>query len=260
MNIILHADDFGYDEETTKATIELFDEGALTSATIMPNMPATALAIEYAKNHPEFSFGVHLTYVDGLLPLTPAYQIRTLVDDYAQFLPSREVRKKALTLRIRSGEIVSETMNQINRLRNSGVEISHLDSHGHLHKFPAFLLAMREVVKRTGIYKIRRVQNMFVHRPTISLSGILNSLFNMYIAKNFETTDYFYMPANQMDIFWGEAINRQMESLRPEATIEIGVHPGHVDAWRSDEYRDMLHFVQMINRDKHRFINWNNNL
>ena len=42
MRIIINADDFGMDEDTVRATIECLEAGALTGATIMPNMPATA--------------------------------------------------------------------------------------------------------------------------------------------------------------------------------------------------------------------------
>ena len=49
MKVILHADDFGFNEETTRATIECFERGVLTSATIMVNCEASEMAIDYAK-------------------------------------------------------------------------------------------------------------------------------------------------------------------------------------------------------------------
>ena len=94
MRIILHADDFGFNEETTKATIECFERGALTSATIMVNCEASKMAIEYAKKHPEFSWGVHLTYVDGLQPV--CNDCRSLLGEDGTFIESNSTRKKAL--------------------------------------------------------------------------------------------------------------------------------------------------------------------
>ena len=76
MKVILHSDDFGFDKDTLEATIDCFEKGALTSATIMVNCEASEAAFEYARKHPEFSFGVHLTYVDGLKPVMPAKVIR----------------------------------------------------------------------------------------------------------------------------------------------------------------------------------------
>ena len=46
MRLVLNADDFGYSDDTVEATIECFACGALTSATIMPAMPAAALVEE----------------------------------------------------------------------------------------------------------------------------------------------------------------------------------------------------------------------
>src|SRR5256885_13602155 len=63
MRIVTNADDFGLDADTTAATIECFRAGALTSASIMPNMPATDQAVEFTLQNPQHSFGVHLTFV-----------------------------------------------------------------------------------------------------------------------------------------------------------------------------------------------------
>jgi len=63
VRIVVNADDFGASAETVAATIEAFEEGALTSATIMPTMPAAGEALAYARDRPDRSFGVHLTFV-----------------------------------------------------------------------------------------------------------------------------------------------------------------------------------------------------
>ena len=50
MKFITTADNFGYDSDTVAATAECLLQGALTSATIMPKMPATEEAVEFALN------------------------------------------------------------------------------------------------------------------------------------------------------------------------------------------------------------------
>lgn len=65
--IIANADDFGYDQDSTLATIDCFRAGALTSATIMPKMPATKMAIKFACANPQHAYGVHLTFVRDTL-------------------------------------------------------------------------------------------------------------------------------------------------------------------------------------------------
>jgi predicted glycoside hydrolase/deacetylase ChbG (UPF0249 family) len=61
LQLIVNADDFGQSDETVEATIECFESGALTSASVMPGMPATERAVEFARTRPELGFGVHLT-------------------------------------------------------------------------------------------------------------------------------------------------------------------------------------------------------
>ena len=260
MKVILHADDFGFDQDTVKATIELFECGALTSATIMATMPAAEEAMAYAAEHKDFSFGVHMTYVDGLKPVFQK-EGSTLLNNDGLFYPSNEVRKNAIALKIRKQDIVEESLAQIEKVRRAGVELSHLDSHGHLHKFPSFLLALPEIKKKSGINKVRRVQNLFLEKPGISPTSMLNRLFDWHIAHTCHTTDYFYMSANNMDTGWADSILKQMEILPQNAIIEIGVHPGHAETeeecWRIAEYNDMNDCATKLRvSGKHQIITW----
>lgn len=261
MKAILHADDFGFDQDTTSATIELLENGCLSSATIMATMPAAEEAMAYAAKHPEHSFGVHLTYVDGLKPAILGAET-SLTDEKGIFYPSNDVRKKAILLKLKKQEIVEESLAQIKKVRTAGVIISHLDSHGHLHKFPSFLAALPEIKKKSGIQRVRRVQNVFLKKPGLSVSTTLNSCFDMRIVHTCRTTDFFYMSANNMDTGWADAILKQMDELPQNSIIEIGVHPGHADTeeerWRIAEYNDVKEFAQKLRSSgKHQIITWN---
>ena len=46
LQLIVNADDFGQSDDTVDATIECFEAGALTSATLMPGMPASERALD----------------------------------------------------------------------------------------------------------------------------------------------------------------------------------------------------------------------
>src|SRR4051812_39699476 len=120
MRITLNADDFGYDDDTVDATIDAMRRGALTGATIMPKMPATARAVEFARSHPEFSFGVHLIYVRSgettpEAPILPPGELPALADLNAggRFRESPAVRKDALLGRVPVEQIAAETAAQI---------------------------------------------------------------------------------------------------------------------------------------------------
>lgn len=259
MKVILHADDFGFNEDTVKATIECFNCGALTSASIMVNCEASQTAFEYAKENPQNSYGVHLTYVDGLTPVSKPETIKTLIDDNGKFLESNIIRKKALLLKLNRNEIIQETLSQINKLSSNGIKVSHLDSHGHLHKFPIFLSALNEIKTSFNNLKVRGVQNIFIiQKKNGLLKNILNAEFGKYIKRHFTTTDYFYMAANSFDKNWSENILKQMDSLPNNAVLEVGVHPGKKEEWRRNEFNDICKFANMIKNTKHEITNWNN--
>lgn len=259
MKVILHSDDFGFDNDTFEATKDCFERGALTSASIMVNCDASEEAMAYAKTHPEFSWGVHLTYVDVLKPVLQADQIPALVDENGLFLVSNDVRKLAMMLKLPKAQVIAESQAQIDKLERVGVKVSHLDSHGHLHKFLSILYSMKYLkVGGKPVERVRASQNVYVEEPPKkSLVYWLNKYFNWYLKHNFCNPEYFYMSANNMDIGWADCILAQMDKLPQDAIIEIGVHPGHKESWRQHEYDDIIEFANKLRvNGKHEIITW----
>ena len=260
MKVILHADDVGFDKDTLEATIDCFERGALTSCTVMVNCDASEDAFAYARLHPEISFGVHLTYVDGLKPVMPAKEIPSLVDKDGMFLPSNAVRKLAMMLRLPKKEVIAESQAQIDKIEAAGVKVSHLDSHGHLHKFLSILWSMKYLkVDGKPVRKVRASQNVYVVMPSWKSPVYwLNKYFNWYLKHTFKNPEYFYMSANNMDTGWADRILEQMGKLPQDAVIEIGVHPGHKEEWRQHEYDDIIEFATKLRASgKHQIVNWN---
>ena len=255
MRIILNADDFGWCEDTVRATVECFERGALTSASIMPNMPATAAAIEYARQHPEFSFGAHLTFVgDGLeQPVSAPEQVPHLASPDGLLLPSNQVRLTALQNRIPVGEIEQEATAQLAVLRDAGLAISHVDSHGHLHKFRPFREALARVLPSFGIRRVRAIQDIYIRRPLLSPTYWLGPLWGKRLRRMFVTTDHFFMPASAVDTDWvGPFLRRSLAG-----TIEIGLHPGFGQEWRNRERLAAQSFAKAVVQHRHELASWN---
>jgi len=256
MRIITNADDFGLDDDTTRATIDCFGAGALTSASIMPKMPATAQAVAFARAHGEFSFGVHLTFVCDTVesPLAPRDQVGALVASDGRFLGSQRVRKLALLNRIPIAQIAAEIAAQIAFLRDSGVRISHVDSHGHLHKFKPFRVALREVLPRFGLTKVRSVQTIYLKKPLKSPTFWCGPVWRRRLRALFTTTPDFFMPTPADTDTWPE---RLLATVAPGTTIEVGVHPGYQESWRVLDRQAVLAFAAAARARGHRFITWN---
>jgi predicted glycoside hydrolase/deacetylase ChbG (UPF0249 family) len=256
VRIVLNADDFGASAETVAATIEAFEEGALTSATIMPTMPAAAEALAYARDRPDRSFGVHLTFVgkgEERCAAAPG-DVPALVDEEGRFPPATPVRLRALLRRLPVAELEREIAAQLALVRESGVEVSHVDSHRHLHKLAPFQAALRSVLPRFGIERVRTVQDVYLRRPALGATYWVGSFWRRPLRRSFRTTDHFYMPASTGDLGWTDDLLRRVGEL-PGATLEVGVHPGP-DGWRDDERRSAARLSARARQLGHELVTW----
>ena len=257
MKIVLNADDFGYSNDTVRATVECFDAGALTSASIMTGMPATDAAIEFALAHPQHSFGVHLTFVgEGEeRPVSPPQDVPGLVDGSGSFPRTNVVRLRALIRRLPVAELEREIAAQVTAIQDRGVPVSHVDSHRHLHKYGPFQAALRRVLPGLGVERVRNVQDLYLRRPLRSPTYWLGSLWRRQLVRSFTTTEHFYMATSAGDTDWSPLL-AEIERLPRDTTLEVGAHPGHEEGWR-DEERIALQALAAAVRDQgHEPVPW----
>ena len=252
MRLILHADDFGSSADTVRATIDCFEQDVLTSASIMPRMPATEQAVAFARAHPELDFGVHLTFVgdDQERPLTPPEQIPALATPAGKFRPTRNLRIRALLRRLPVEQIERELACQLDAIRQEGIEITHVDSHRHMHKLPSFAEALERVLPRFGIRRVRAVQDVYLGRPLTSPTYWLGSRWQRSLVRSFATTDHFYMPTSTSDAGWERPLLAIAQGLTG-TTLEVGVHPGD-----GEERSSLVRFAALARDEGHDFITW----
>jgi chitin disaccharide deacetylase len=257
MVIVVNADDFGASEETVRATIECFEAGALTSATIMPGMPATEAALAYARSRPDLGFGVHLSFVANGLerPLSDPSGLSGLVDDDGRFRRAGDARRLALQRRIPVRSIVREAEAQLTAIREGGVEISHVDSHRHMHKLGPFREALALVLPRFGIRRVRNAQDVWLRRHVKSPTFWYGRVWRRRLMSLFTTTEHFYMPTSADDRGWADALLGVARGL-PGRSLEIGVHPGYDEDWRDDERRTALVFAAAAREQGHELVPW----
>jgi predicted glycoside hydrolase/deacetylase ChbG (UPF0249 family) len=253
MQIITNADDFGFCEDTVRATIECFEAGALTSATIMPKMPATASAVAYARCNSNLSFGVHLTFAAGTeeAPVLPPSRIPSLVTEDGRFRPTNTIRLLTLCRQIPIDQIEAEAEAQIAFLVDQGVPVSHVDSHFHLHKLPPFCRALRQVLPKFGIRRVRNVQNIYTKRPVTSPTYWFGASWKRSLMRSFSTTQHFFMD-NRDEDSWPD---RLLSEVR-EGTLEVGVHPGYAEAWRDHERSRIKRFTENCRHAGHSLVSW----
>ena len=235
--LIVNADDFGLDDHTVEWTIKGFECGALTSATIMAGMPATDKAVTYAKDHPQFSFGVHLYLVDEKPMCDPA-EIPSMIDPKTGKLwQTRKFILRNFMGMIRIEDLKREMRAQYLTIKNAGVPVSHVDGHGHNHRLPQSIKALAELKDELGISRVRRCQDVAVVGGKLGLlSRAVNGPMQRRLDKaGFKTTDHFLMNAGHTDD--PKWFSKALEGL-PDGITEIGIHPGADEQWRRTDTED----------------------
>ncbi|MGA3011251.1 MAG: ChbG/HpnK family deacetylase [Terracidiphilus sp.] len=239
-HLIINADDFGLTAGVNRAIIELHRAGALTSATLMARAVATEEAIELARSTPSLGVGCHVVLVDGK-PLRKARGLSSLVDaGTGRFMPTLgKFLRKLFTERIHSSEIEAETDAQIELLRSKGVALTHIDTHKHVHMFPAVLRPVLRAARAAGI---RAVRNPFeprwsrratpnaspLRRTEVSLLRLLEPTFQHIVEEEGFTTTDGTIGVLATGTLNTTTLNSLLENL-PAGTWELVTHPGYND-------------------------------
>lgn len=243
--LIINADDFGLSDHTVEWTIKGFECGALTSATIMAGMPATDRAVEYAKAHPQFSFGIHFYLVDET-PMCRPEEIPSMIDpETGRLWVTRKFIMRNFLGTIRVDDLKREMLAQYISIKNVGVPISHVDGHGHNHRLPQSIKALAELKEELGFNKVRRCQDLSVVGEGLGLlARVINKPMQKRLMKiGFCTTDHFLMNAgHSCDAEW---FSKALYAL-PEGVTEIGTHPGMDEEWRRIDTEDCFENCKRI--------------
>jgi hopanoid biosynthesis associated protein HpnK len=153
--LIINADDFGYTHGVNEGIIRAHRDGILTSATLMANGAAFDDAIERAKANPRLGVGCHLVLTGGNA-VAPKETIPSLADSAGRLPPSLPGLVARLSFgTIRSGDIETELSAQLEKIRRSGIELTHVDTHKHTHVHPRVMAAVGRVAGKFGITRVR---------------------------------------------------------------------------------------------------------
>jgi predicted glycoside hydrolase/deacetylase ChbG (UPF0249 family) len=128
--LVIHADDVGMMSTVNRATFEAFENGWITSASILVVAPWFPEVAQFAARNPDADFGVHLALTSEWStlrwgPVSPRALVPTLVDaeGYLPRLAAPVLERASLA------DAEQELRAQFERARAAGIRISHLDSH-----------------------------------------------------------------------------------------------------------------------------------
>ncbi|MGE5413096.1 MAG: hopanoid biosynthesis-associated protein HpnK, partial [Syntrophomonadaceae bacterium] len=148
-------DDFGFSRGVNRAIVEAHRRGVLTHASLMVTGEAADDAIRLARAHPTLSVGLHLVLVDGRAALPPS-RVPHLVDGDGRFRQSPVLAGvRAQFPPVAQGEVRQEVRGQIERFRETGLRLSHVDGHHHLHLHPVVLDTLAALAREFDIPAVR---------------------------------------------------------------------------------------------------------
>ncbi len=132
--LIVHADDAGVSHATNQAIFDAFEKKLITSTAIMVPCPWFPEIAKYAVNHPEYDFGLHLTYTSEWNTykwsgISSANEIPSLLNEQGYFYATTKEAVKHAS----ANEVDKEMRTQINKALEFGIKPTHFDSHMNTH-------------------------------------------------------------------------------------------------------------------------------
>jgi predicted glycoside hydrolase/deacetylase ChbG (UPF0249 family) len=155
-SLIVNADDYGLTEGISRGILRAHREGVVTSTSVLAVGPALPEVGSWLQDHPDLSVGVHLAATGEDPPVLSAREIPSLTNRRGELsLSWRGFLWRAATGRVDAKDLEREFTAQIHRVQELGVDISHVDTHQHLHLWPLVREVVLEVAKRAGIPAVR---------------------------------------------------------------------------------------------------------
>jgi len=243
MRIIINADDLGISEPVNDAIFSLLQRNRISSATLIANGPAIKSAARKAKHFPDGTFGVHLN-ASEFSPLTNNPGLRPLLRQDGQFRGNlHQVRPARDAL----AALKEEWFAQINRLKELGLSVGHIDSHHHVHTIPALFPVLKAVQRNFGIRRVRSTVNLYPRDAQPRYLVLAQKWIWAHALRNWyrTTTPQFF---SSFAIFHA----RRFDFAELSSTIELMTHPGsekyteETELLESDWWREVGSGVKLI--------------
>jgi predicted glycoside hydrolase/deacetylase ChbG (UPF0249 family) len=140
--LIVNADDFGFTRDVNAGIVHAHRHGIVTATTLMANGRAFADAVRFADETPSLDIGCHLVLIQG----------QSLVN--GELLPATwpELLERLVRRRINP---YSELRAQLEKIFQSGIRPTHLDTHKHTHVLPPVLSAVARLSREFDIRYLR---------------------------------------------------------------------------------------------------------
>ena len=235
-SLIVTADDVGLHRGMTEGAIRAHRDGIVTACSVVANGAAFEHAVERLRDVPKLEVGVHLALVEER-PL--AGHVPSLVganelfhESYTAFAPRYAARM------IRMSEVEHELRMQVERVLGTGLEVTHLNGHQHLHLLPRIFELVHLMAEEYGVGYIRTVSEPLrapgvspLRRASVAMLSRLGRRARRHCA---------FVATNDRTI--GVLQAGRIQEVQPllaevEGITELVCHPGVGDAQLAEAYQ-----------------------
>ncbi len=243
--VIVTADDFGLSPGINKSIISLYKNSALTRGSLFAGCNYTEHAVELIKREaPDMPVGIHLSLNCGRCCASPA-EVPLLADRSGILRISYSGILLKLLIPFRRHELLTqiriEFEAQINRLMKSGISLTHIDGHRHVHMIPGIFQVVGELAEKYSISDVRVVnENIFttlklIQKGKPGIAGIIKLMLLklFYRINNVKLNRYFFSILFSCKIT-PDIVGAGLIKKFPQKydSMEIMLHPGDPDADR----------------------------
>ena len=240
--LIINADDFGMTSGVNRGIVEAANNGVVTSTTLMANSARFEEAVQLAKNSPALGVGCHAVLIQGIPMLSGLAPLKNGSGKFKNSI--KDFAQTALTGKLAGDEVHNEIAAQIGKIRQSGLTVTHIDSHKHTHMFPQILRPALRAAKECGVRAVRNpfeparawtsrrvlaTPAMWVRCAGVCAFQVFAGEFRKAVAEaGMKTTDGTVGIAAT-----GKLDERMLEAILnalPDGAWELVCHPGYSDA------------------------------
>lgn len=228
--LIVNADDYGLTEQVSRGILRARREGIVTSTSALVLAPGFATSGKWLLEEEGIGVGVHLATVGEDPPLLSASEVPTLVDRRGR-LPTnwRIFLARATAGRIDPADLAREFRAQLDAVRELGIDVTHLDSHQHLHLWPLVREVVLDLAVDAGIPAVR------VPRSTTAFPGAGVNLLAAELARRAAARGLRFpgqaAGVDEAGAMTGDRIEGALARLSASgaSAVELSAHPGEDD-------------------------------
>jgi chitin disaccharide deacetylase len=212
--LIVNADDFGMCHSVNEAIIGTLRRGVVRSTTLMVPCPWALHAVRFLRQHPQISFGVHLTVVSEWVdyrwgPVTPRENVPSLLNEAGYFHSFQQVHERLAQINL--DELELEFRAQIEAVLAAGLKPTHLDWHS---------------LRLPGGDLISELMFRLAQEYGLALRVRGQSWIEEVQSRSFPCDDFDFLDSYHLDPATKFTCYTELLRQLPEGLSEWAVHPG----------------------------------